>query len=103
MGLIRRPSVEAEVPPRPPSSLFELCQPVILPGMTSKVGPKGQVVIPKALRDRLGIRPGDLVAFSFEDGVVRVEPFRQHQTLRGRFRGSRLLEILEEDHRVERE
>jgi len=29
--------------------------------MTYKVGPKGQVVLPKALRDELGIRPGDEV------------------------------------------
>jgi AbrB family looped-hinge helix DNA binding protein len=31
--------------------------------MTHKVGVKGQVVIPKAIRDRIGIRPGDEVAF----------------------------------------
>ncbi len=34
---------------------------VILDGMTYRVGPKGQVVLPKALRDELGIRPGDEV------------------------------------------
>lgn len=36
---------------------------VILVGMTHRVGPKGQVVIPKALRDGLGLSNGDEVVF----------------------------------------
>jgi len=35
--------------------------------MTYKVGPKGQVVLPKAIRARLGIHPGDEVLVE-EDG-----------------------------------
>ncbi len=35
--------------------------------MTHKVGPKGQVVIPKDLRDEFGIEPGDEVTF-WRDG-----------------------------------
>ena len=31
--------------------------------MSTKVTTKGQVTIPKPIRDRLGIRPGDSVAF----------------------------------------
>jgi AbrB family looped-hinge helix DNA binding protein len=45
--------------------------------MSSRVGPKGQVVIPKSMRDRLGIAPGDEVEFCLDDAGVRVEPVRE--------------------------
>ncbi|NDA38096.1 MAG: AbrB/MazE/SpoVT family DNA-binding domain-containing protein, partial [Acidimicrobiia bacterium] len=39
--------------------------------MAQKVGPKGQVVIPKKFRDELGIEPGDEVEVSLsENGVL---------------------------------
>jgi len=40
--------------------------------MTYKVGPKGQVVLPKRIRDQLGIRPGDAVTVDELDGEVRI-------------------------------
>lgn len=40
--------------------------------MTHKVGIKGQVVIPKAIRDQIGIRPGDEVVFAPDGKDVRV-------------------------------
>jgi AbrB family looped-hinge helix DNA binding protein len=40
--------------------------------MTHKVGAKGQVVIPKEIRDRIGIRPGDEVSFEADGDEVRV-------------------------------
>lgn len=40
--------------------------------MTHKVGAKGQVVIPKAIRDEIGIEPGDEVVFESEGKEVRI-------------------------------
>ena len=45
---------------------------------TSKVTSKGQVTLPKSIRDRLGIRPGDSLAYEVDGNTVRVrraEPF----------------------------
>ncbi len=66
--------------------------------MTSRVGPKGQVVIPKELRDRLGIRPGDEVTFRLANGGVVVEPVPSPRELRGAFRGAGLLRTVEAEH-----
>ncbi len=40
--------------------------------MTHRVGVKGQVVIPKPIRDELGIVPGDEVVFEAVGNEVRV-------------------------------
>jgi AbrB family looped-hinge helix DNA binding protein len=71
--------------------------------MTSRVGPKGQVVIPKALRDRLGIVPGDEVDCVLDDDAVRVAPVRELASLRGSLAGLGLTAELETDRRAERD
>lgn len=38
--------------------------------MRATVAERGQVTIPKALRDRLGIRPGTALEFSTRDGLL---------------------------------
>jgi AbrB family looped-hinge helix DNA binding protein len=58
--------------------------------MTSKVGPKGQVVIPKELRDELGIEPGDDVDFWLDGDHVAVRRSARRTPLHGRFAGSNL-------------
>jgi antitoxin PrlF len=40
---------------------------------SSSVTIKGQVTIPAALREKLGIRPGDRVAFVEKDGKVEIQ------------------------------
>jgi len=69
--------------------------------MTHRVGPKGQVVIPKKLRERVGIEPGDEVTFDDDGESVRVIPLRPNETLRGRFTGSGMTKRLEADRRAE--
>lgn len=71
--------------------------------MTHKVGPKGQVVIPKELRDELGIEPGDEVSFWREGDHVAVRPSGDEPVLRGRFRHSKLVAELDRQRSGDRE
>lgn len=75
---------------------------VILLSMTHKVGPKGQVVIPKELRDELGLEPGDEVSFWHHDDHVAVRPTGRGRPLRGRFRGLALSSELERERAADR-
>jgi len=47
---------------------------------------KGQVTVPKRLRDAAGLRPGSQVAFEFENGRILLKP----QTRRGKSRFSKV-------------
>lgn len=71
--------------------------------MTHRVGPKGQVVIPKELRDELGIEPGDEVAFWRHEDHVALRPAHSRPSLRGRFAGSRLSAALVRERRADRD
>jgi AbrB family looped-hinge helix DNA binding protein len=70
--------------------------------MTHRVGPKGQVVIPKELRDELGLEPGDEVSFWLEGDHVALRPAHLRRSLRGRFRSSRLTDELERERDADR-
>ena len=69
--------------------------------MTHMVGPKGQVVIPKPMREALGLRPGDRVDFELDGESVRVAASRAVRARKGAFRGHRLVARLEADRRSE--
>jgi AbrB family looped-hinge helix DNA binding protein len=66
--------------------------------MTHRIGAKGQVVIPKELRERTGLHPGAEVEFALEQEQVVVKPRRRPRPLGGRFPGSDMAERLLEDH-----
>ena len=40
--------------------------------MKTKISERGQITIPKAVRERLGIRPGQVLEVREQDGVVGV-------------------------------
>jgi AbrB family looped-hinge helix DNA binding protein len=69
--------------------------------MTQRVGAKGQVVIPKELREQAGLRPGADVNFeAVADGIVIRKAVRP-SSLRGRFAQSGMAARLLEDRRKE--
>jgi AbrB family looped-hinge helix DNA binding protein len=65
--------------------------------MTSRVGAKGQVVIPKSIRDRFQVHPGDEVEFAIRDDQIVLVARRQHPRLGGRFAASGMASRLLED------
>jgi AbrB family looped-hinge helix DNA binding protein len=59
-------------------------------------------VIPKELRDRLGIEPGDEVSFWLHDDHVALRPTAHRQPLRGRFRDCPLTAALVSERAADR-
>jgi AbrB family looped-hinge helix DNA binding protein len=65
--------------------------------MTHRVGAKGQVVIPKDLRERAGLLPGADVEFELDGQRVSIKATRGRSGLGGRFAQSGMAERLLED------
>lgn len=65
--------------------------------MTHRIGPKGQVVIPKPMRDRAGLKPGSEVEFSWRGEEIVLVPRRAGSGLAGRFARSGMAARLLED------
>lgn len=59
--------------------------------MKRKVTERGQVTIPKSIRSRLGIRPGQEVEFTVEDGRLLLQPVTRRDPM------DRLVGRIEED------
>jgi AbrB family looped-hinge helix DNA binding protein len=65
--------------------------------MTGRIGAKGQVVIPKALRDRVQLHPGDEVDFELRDEEIVLVARRVPARLGGRFGNTGMAARLLED------
>lgn len=53
--------------------------------MTGRIGAKGQVVIPKAIRDQANLHPGDQVDFELRDQEIVLVLAHPPTRLGGRF------------------
>lgn len=70
--------------------------------MYAKVAERGQVTIPKAIRDRLGIVPGTVLDFVAENGrliAVKAEAVDKLEALYGRFGRGRSTDAVVEELR----
>lgn len=71
--------------------------------MTGRIGAKGQVVIPKSIRDRANLHPGDEVDFELREEEIVLVARRQARALGGRFaRSGMAARLLEERSREPR-
>lgn len=65
--------------------------------MESAITVKGQATIPKAIREHLGLKPGDRVKFFVHpDGSVVILPKIRTSALRGMLKGTRRPVTIEE-------
>jgi AbrB family looped-hinge helix DNA binding protein len=69
--------------------------------MTQKIGAKGQVVIPKQIREQVGLHPGTEVDVEAQGHEVVVKPHAQRRRLAGRYRKSGMAARLLRDRRAE--
>ncbi len=64
--------------------------------MLAKVTTKGQVTIPKGIRDAFGIRPNDKVDFEREGEKIVLMPLKTLKDLRGAVKPKRKTSIADE-------
>jgi len=43
----------------------------------ARLNENGRIVIPAAIRQKMDLKPGDTVLMKFEDGILRIESYRE--------------------------
>jgi AbrB family looped-hinge helix DNA binding protein len=71
--------------------------------MLLRLSSKGQLVLPKKIREKLHLKNGDQFQARIVDGKIILEPVKKDaiEKLHGILAGTDILEVLEEDHRRE--
>lgn len=71
--------------------------------MLVRLSSKGQLVIPKTIRETLRMKIGDQFQARVQDGRIILEPVAKGlaQKLHGKYKGHDMLTALEEEHRRE--
>ena len=69
--------------------------------MNVRIGAKGQVVIPKALRDQAKLHPGDEVEIALSEERIVITARRREGGLGGRFADSGMAQRLLQDRGCE--
>ena len=71
--------------------------------MLLRLSSKGQLVIPKTIRETLRMKIGDQFQARIQDGRIVLEPVAKGlaQKLHGKYKGHDMLTALEEEHRRE--
>jgi AbrB family looped-hinge helix DNA binding protein len=71
--------------------------------MLLRLSSKGQLVIPKTIRESLRLKNGDQFQVRVQDGKIVLEPVAKGliQKLHGKYKGHDMLTVLEEEHRQE--
>ncbi len=71
---------------------------------TARTSSKGQIVIPKGIRDKVGIKPGSLVEIKLANNHIEIVPLPEDpiKALRGTLKGRKSLATqLIKEHRQE--
>ncbi len=70
----------------------------------SNISTKGQVVIPAAIREDMGLKPGTRVAIERQGHTIVLRPITDAyiRSFRGSFRGMGLEEFWEREHRKDK-
>lgn len=93
VGITEAPTLQRRWYSRIMSTTFEL-----------RVGDRGRVVLPAALRERLGLRQGDVLSVTLEGGqLVASTPHAALERVRARVRGTGVVEELLDDRRRQTE
>jgi AbrB family looped-hinge helix DNA binding protein len=71
--------------------------------MLLRLSSKGQLVIPKTIRESLRLKNGDQFQVRVIDGKIVLEPVAKGlvEKLQGKYAGHNMLKVLEEEHKRE--